>query len=134
MSDPSADRPQLFTKEDVEALGDVIDDYYTRMGMPPSYRPFAVADLVLRHLAAADRLLPVDAFRTDEWTYTYRHAGDGQLRSGEDGGELYESRVELEAQFAFWAQQYPDLPRKELRCVRRDVFTGPWVADDGSAE
>jgi len=125
MSDPSAERPLLlpdhFTEEDVHLVGDAIGSR-------------SIARIALRVLSAAGRLLPPEVDREEEWTYTYRHSGDGQVRSGEDGGELYETRAEVEAQFAFWAQQYPNLPRQELRCVRRDVFTGPWVEVDGSPE
>lgn len=131
MSDPSADRPLPFTKSDVESLGDVVDDYYTRMGMPPSCRPFAVSRLILEHLAAAGRLLPADADRAEEWTMRYSLNG-GPLQIGEEGGHVLDDLEDCQRHIRVWQQHYPDLTYSDVSYLRRDVFTGPWV--DGSTE
>jgi hypothetical protein len=87
---------------------------------------------VLDALAAAGRLLPAEAEREEEWSMRYKLNGKETL--GEDGGHVFNSHSEAQRHIEAWTRHYPTLHYSDVRYVRRDAITTPWVEVDPSTE
>lgn len=76
-------------------------------------------------LAAAGRLLP-DGGETDEqWAMSYKLNGEQQPPG--HGGHVFGTRKEAERHLRAWRDCYPSLDYTDVRYLRREVVTGPWV-------